>query len=46
VQGMIQENDHFIMMLDVDKVFSSIDLDSITIASEAKVKEEETHTKE
>ena len=27
VQGMIQENDHFIMVLDVDKVFSSNDLD-------------------
>ena len=46
VQGMIQENDHFIMMLDVDKVFSSNDLDSINIASEANVKLEETHTKE
>jgi purine-binding chemotaxis protein CheW len=46
VQGMIQENDHFIRMLDVDKVFSSNDLDSINIASEANVKLEETHTKE
>jgi purine-binding chemotaxis protein CheW len=46
VQGMIQENDHFIMVLNVDKVFSSNDLDSITIASEVKVKVEDAHAEE
>lgn len=40
VQGMIQENDHFIMVLDVDKVFSSNDLDSINIASSSNAKSE------
>jgi purine-binding chemotaxis protein CheW len=38
VQGMIHENDHFIMLLNIDKVFSSNDLESINIASEANVK--------
>jgi hypothetical protein len=27
---MIQEDDHFIMVLDIDKVFSSNDLESIS----------------
>ena len=43
VQGMIQENDHFIMVLDVDKVFSSNDLDSINIASSSNAKSEVIH---
>jgi purine-binding chemotaxis protein CheW len=30
VQGMIHENDHFIMLLNIDKVFSSNDLESIS----------------
>ena len=30
VQGMIHETDHFIMLLNIDKVFSSNDLESIT----------------
>ena len=30
IQGMIQEDDHFIMVLDIDKVFSSNDLESIS----------------
>lgn len=39
IAGMIQEDDHFIMALDVDKVFSSNDLDSISNASNLKLKE-------
>jgi purine-binding chemotaxis protein CheW len=30
IQGMIQEDDHFIMVLDIDKVFSSNDLETIS----------------
>jgi purine-binding chemotaxis protein CheW len=30
IHGMIQEDDHFIMVLDIDKVFSSNDLESIS----------------
>jgi purine-binding chemotaxis protein CheW len=33
LKGMIQEEDHFLMVLDIDKVFSSNDLESINIAS-------------
>ena len=29
IQGMIQEDDHFMMVLNIDKVFSSMDLESI-----------------
>jgi purine-binding chemotaxis protein CheW len=30
IKGMIQEDDHFLMVLDIDKVFSSNDLESIS----------------
>ncbi len=34
IKGMIQENDRFMMVLDIDKVFSSSDLDNLAISSE------------
>jgi purine-binding chemotaxis protein CheW len=34
IKGMIQENDRFMMVLDIDKVFSSSDLDNLAITSE------------
>lgn len=40
IQGMIQENDHFIMVLNIDKVFSSNDLESIIETKDVDVKEE------
>jgi chemotaxis signal transduction protein len=40
VKGMIQEDDHFLMVLDIDKVFSSNDLDSISQFSEENITEE------
>jgi purine-binding chemotaxis protein CheW len=40
IQGMIQENDHFIMVLNIDKVFSSNDLESIIETKDSDLKEE------
>jgi len=39
IQGMIQENDHFMMVLNIDKVFSSNDLESISESKELDIKE-------
>jgi purine-binding chemotaxis protein CheW len=41
IQGMIQEDDHFMMVLNIDKVFSSGDLESITISQEITPSEDE-----
>jgi purine-binding chemotaxis protein CheW len=41
IKGMIQEEDHFLMVLDIDKVFSSNDLDSISEFKEVKQANEE-----
>jgi purine-binding chemotaxis protein CheW len=38
IQGMIQENDHFMMVLNIDKVFSSNDLESISESKEIPIK--------
>ncbi len=38
IQGMIQENDQFMMVLNIDKVFSSNDLESISESKEAPIK--------
>ena len=40
IQGMIQEDDHFMMVLNIDKVFSSLDLESIVESKEINVKED------
>jgi purine-binding chemotaxis protein CheW len=40
IQGMIQENDHFMMVLNIDKVFSSNDLESISESKELDIKED------
>jgi hypothetical protein len=40
VQGMIHETDHFIMLLNIDKVFSSNDLESINEFTDHNQKEE------
>jgi len=40
IQGMIQEDDHFMMVLNIDKVFSTLDLESISESKDAKVTEE------
>jgi purine-binding chemotaxis protein CheW len=37
IQGMIQEDDHFMMLLNIDKVFSHIDLESINIVQDYKL---------
>jgi hypothetical protein len=37
---MIQEDDHFMMVLNIDKVFSSLDLESIVESKEINVKED------
>ncbi len=39
IAGMIQEDDHFMMVLNIDKVFSSNDLESIAETKDAKVEE-------
>jgi purine-binding chemotaxis protein CheW len=40
IQGMIKEKDQFMMLLDIDKVFSSQDLDQIfEIKEDSKIKE-------
>jgi len=39
IRGMIQEDDHFMMVLDIDKVFSLDDLDSLTDTKELKTEE-------
>lgn len=40
IQGMIKEKDQFMMLLDIDKVFSSHDLDQISdVHEEAKLKQ-------
>ena len=39
IKGMIQEDDHFLMVLDIDKVFSSNDLESISEFREEKLDE-------
>lgn len=39
IQGMIQENDQFMMVLNIDKVFSSNDLESISESKEMPIKE-------
>jgi purine-binding chemotaxis protein CheW len=39
IRGMIQEDDHFMMVLDIDKVFSLDDLDSLTETKEVKTEE-------
>lgn len=39
IQGMIQEDDHFIMVLDIDKVFSSNDLETISEFRETQKEE-------
>ena len=41
IKGMIQEDDHFLMVLDIDKVFSSNDLESISEFKEVKQANEE-----
>ncbi|MCE2742695.1 MAG: chemotaxis protein CheW [Fluviicola sp.] len=40
IQGMIQENDHFMMVLNIDKVFSSNDLESISESKGMPIKED------
>ena len=40
IQGMIQENDNFMMVLNIDKVFSSNDLESISESKELDIKED------
>jgi len=40
IQGMIQEDDRFMMVLNIDKVFSTLDLESISESKDAKVTEE------
>ncbi len=40
VQGMIQEDDRFMMVLNIDKVFSSLDLESIAESKDHSVAEE------
>lgn len=42
VKGMIQEDDHFLMVLDIDKVFSSNDLESLNIVSSVKLNDEDS----
>jgi hypothetical protein len=37
---MIQENDHFMMVLNIDKVFSSNDLESISESKDINLKED------
>lgn len=39
IAGMIQEDDHFMMVLNIDKVFSSMDLESMAESKEVKVEE-------
>lgn len=41
VKGMIQEGDHFLMVLDIDKVFSSNDLESLNVVSNVQLKAED-----
>ena len=40
ISGMIQENDQFMMVLNIDKVFSSNDLESISESKEINLKED------
>lgn len=39
VTGMIQEGDHFMMVLEIDKVFSMDDIDSIVESKESKTED-------
>ena len=41
IKGMVQEDDHFLMVLDIDKVFSSNDLESISEFKEVTKNNEE-----
>lgn len=40
IQGMIQEDDHFMMVLNIDKVFSSMDLESIAESKSTNAEEQ------
>lgn len=47
IEGMIHIDESFMMVLDIDKVFSSNDLDSIVIAKDvAPIEKEEKHKEE
>jgi len=44
IQGMIQEEDYFVMALNIDKVFSSNDLDSIVKSKDSEYESEDKLT--